>query len=135
MSSPRTLCWAKPEGLARLLLAGDGALRALAGASVRLRALTVDGQATAVTDALVAADLDLAADVGGDLAAEVTLYLVVALDVVTERDELVVGEVLDADVDIDTGGLKRLQRLGAANAVDVGECDFNTLVARNVYAC
>ena len=51
-----------------------------------------------MADALVGADLDLAADVGGDLAAEVTLDLVVALDVVAERDELVIAEVLDADV-------------------------------------
>ena len=56
-----------------------------------------------MADALVAADLDLAADVGGDLAAEVTLDLVVALDVVAERDELLVAEVLDADVRADAG--------------------------------
>ena len=80
--------------LAGLLLAGDGALRALAGARVGLGALTAHGQAPAVPDALVAADLDLAADVGGDLAAQVTLDLVVGLDVVAELDQLLVGEVL-----------------------------------------
>ena len=80
--------------LTGLLLAGDGLLRALAGTRVGLGALTAHGQAAAVPDALVAADLDLAADVGGDLAAQVTLDLEVGLDVVAEPDELVVGEVL-----------------------------------------
>ena len=45
--------------------------------------------------ALVVADLNLAADVGGNGATEVTLDLVVALDVVTQRDELFVGELVD----------------------------------------
>src|SRR5690606_34108700 len=58
------------RGSASLLLAGDRALRTLAGARVGLGALTVDGQAAAVAQPLVAADLDLAADVGGHLAAE-----------------------------------------------------------------
>src|SRR5690625_5641555 len=61
---------------AGLLLAGDGALGALAGAGVGLGALAVHRQVAAVTQTLVAADLDLAADVGGDLAAQVTLELV-----------------------------------------------------------
>jgi len=41
-----------------------------------------------VPEALVAADLDLAADVRGDLATEVALELEVALEVVAEGDEL-----------------------------------------------
>ena len=44
-------------------------------------------------DALVAADLDLAADVGGDLAAQVTLDLEVGVDVVAQPDEIVVGQI------------------------------------------
>src|SRR5207253_2191465 len=41
----------------RLLAAADGLLRTLARARVRLRALAVDGQTAAVTDAAVRADL------------------------------------------------------------------------------
>jgi hypothetical protein len=51
-----------------------------------------------VAQALVGADLDLAADVRGDLAAQVTLDLDVGFEPVTQRDELVVDEVLDAGV-------------------------------------
>lgn len=87
-----------------------------------------------MTETLVGADLDLAADVGGDLATEVTLHLVGAFDVVAEGDELVVGEVLDADRLVDLGGLEDLDRAGTADAVDVREGDHHALVARDVDA-
>src|SRR6478735_7807575 len=95
---------------AGLLLACHGALRALAGTSVGLGALTADRETTAVAEALVRADLDLAADVRGDLTAEVTLDLEDAFDVVTKGDELLVAEVLHADVPVDAGLRERLQR-------------------------
>ncbi|MBG9885252.1 hypothetical protein ABE10_01355 [Bacillus toyonensis] len=87
-----------------------------------------------MTEALVGADLDLAADVGRHLTAKVTLHLVVGLDVVAERDELVVAEVLHTDRLIDLGGLEDLHGAGTANAVDVGEGDHHALVARDVDA-
>src|SRR5690606_25510537 len=130
-----------------LLLAGDGALRALAGARVGLGALAVHREptavtqalvaaalplapaiapdragarvglgalavhreATAVTQALVAADLDLATDIGLDLAAEVTFDLERrALDVVTQLRDLLVGEILRAQVRADARGRQDL---------------------------
>src|SRR5690606_7095603 len=84
--------------LAGLLLAGHGALGALAGARVGLGALAAHREAAAVTQALVAADLDLAADVGRDLTAQVTLEAVVALEVVTQLHQLLVRQVLHPGV-------------------------------------
>src|SRR5690606_12338457 len=121
--------------LARLLLAGDGAARALAGAGVGLRALAVDGQATAVAQALVAADLDLAADVGLDLTAEVTLDLEVVVHVLAELDEVLLGKIADARVRVDPGDGERLLGTGAPDAEDVGESDLDALVAREIDAC
>src|SRR5215469_4815545 len=66
--------------LAGLLLASHCLLLALAGACVGLRPLTVHRKAATMTDALVAADLNLAADVGLHLPAQVALDLVVGLD-------------------------------------------------------
>src|SRR3954471_12785448 len=114
----------------RLLLAGNGALGTLAGASVGLGALSADRQALAVTATLVAADLDLATDVGLDLAAEVTLDLVLGLDRVAERDELGVAQLVDPQVGADAGVGEELLGGGTADAVDVGECDLDALVAR-----
>src|SRR5262249_40478296 len=79
--------------LAGALLARHGLLRSLAGAGVGPGALPVDGQASPVTQALVAPDLDLALDVRGDLAAKVTLDLDVAVDVAAQLRHLVVGQV------------------------------------------
>src|SRR5690606_17310953 len=106
----------------------------LAGAGIRVSALTADGEAAAVPDALVATDLDLAANVALDLAAEVTFDLVVGLDPVAELDQLRVAEILDAEVRADAGALERLERACPADAEDVREGDFQALVAREVDA-
>ena len=81
---------------------------------------------------LVAADLDLAADVGLDLATEVTLDLEVGFDRVAELDQLFVTQLVDAEVGADPGGGQELLGAGTADAVDVGECDLDALVAREV---
>src|SRR6478752_10437798 len=122
------------SGSLGLLLAGHGALRALAGARVGLGALTAHGQTTTVTKTLVGADLDLAADVGLHLTAKVTLEAVVALEEVTKRNELGLTEVLDAGVGVDAGGNQRLLGTGATDTEDVGQCDLDALLARKVDA-
>ena len=68
------------------LRAGDGALRALAGARVGLGSLAAHRKTATMPQTLVAADFDLASDVGLHLAAQVTfdLDLGVALDVVAQ---------------------------------------------------
>src|SRR6201991_327569 len=104
-----------------LLLAGDGALRALAGALIGLGPLAAHRQATAVPQALVAADLDLATDVGLHLTAQGALHLEVAFDVVTQLGDLIVGQVLGAQVPVDAGGLQDFLGAGTADAVDVGK--------------
>src|SRR6476619_1046902 len=99
----------------RLLLAGNRALRALAGASVGLGALTADREAHAVATTLVAADLDLAADVSLDLATEVTLDLEVGFDLVAELDQLFVSQLVDAEVPADAGLGEQLLGAGTAD--------------------
>src|SRR3954453_4724670 len=94
----------------------------------------MDRQATTVADALVAADLDLAPDVRGDLAPKVTFDAVVGLDVLAELDEVVLGEILDANVAPDGGGLQRGERARSADAEDVGERDLQPLLAGEVDA-
>src|SRR5207344_703874 len=126
-SSPRT-----PEALLGLLLASDGFARALTGAGVGAGALTAYGQATAVTTSLVATDLNFAPDVGGNLATKVTFDLIVGLDPVAKRNEVLVGQLVDAEVATDLGGLEGLQGAGLAYAVDVGEGDLEALVAREI---
>ena len=85
-----------------------------------------------MAQALVAPDLHLATDVGGDLAAEVTLDPVVRLDVVAELDQLVVAQVAHARVTGDPGRGEGLERTGATHAEDVRQGDLEALLARKV---
>src|SRR5690606_29213409 len=126
------LCAPSYRLLACLLLPGDGALGSLAGARVRAGPLSPHRQAPAVPDALVAADLNLAPDVRGDLPAQVTLQPVVGLQVVTEPDELLVGQVAHPLVRVDPGGRERLAGAGPADPEDVRERDLRPLVAGEV---
>ena len=89
--------------------------------------------ALTVAATLVAADLDLATDVSLDLATEVTLDLEVGFDLVTELDQLFVTQLVDAQVRVDPGCGQELLGAGTADAVDVGECDLDALVAREVH--
>src|SRR5687768_8559829 len=100
--------------LARLLLAGHGLRWALAGTRVGARPLAAHRQATAVPDALVAADLHLAADVGRHLAAEITLDLVVGLDEIAQLHDLVVAQIPRALARADPGRFEALEGAGAA---------------------
>src|SRR5690606_17306330 len=117
------------------LLSCDGALRTLTGAGVGLGALSTHGQTTTVSQALVAADLDLAADVRLNLATEVTLDLVTLLDVLAELGEVLVRQILAAQVRVDTRGLEDLLGAGTADAVDVRECDLHPLFAGKIDTC
>src|SRR6476620_11694359 len=70
------------RSLLTCLLASDGLL-----------ALPVYRQPAAVPDSLIGADLDLASDVGGDLPPQITLDLVVGVDVVAQPDQILVGQI------------------------------------------
>src|ERR1700678_3473229 len=117
-----------------LLLAGHRLLLTLAGTRVGLGPLPVHREPAAMADSLVAADLDLPPDVGLDLAAQVTFDLVGGVDPVTELHQVFVGKAVDPGVSADAGRLERLQRPGAADAVDIGERDLEPLIAGEVYS-
>src|SRR6266699_3336347 len=117
-----------------LLLAGHRLLLALAGTRVGLCPLPVHREPAAVANPLVAADLDLAPDIGLNLAAQVTFDLVGRVDPVAELHQLLVAEVADPGVPADAGRRQRLQRPRAADAEDVGERDLDPLVAGQVHS-
>src|SRR4029079_6713244 len=118
--------------LAGFLPAGDRLLRALARPRVRARALPVHREAAAVPDPLVRADLDLALDVGGDLAPQVTLDLHVRVDERPQLGDLVVGEVTNPRVGRQPGLATHDLRGGATDPEDVRQGDLESLLARDV---
>src|ERR1700722_2278071 len=117
-----------------LLLAGHRLLLTLAGTRVGLGPLPVHREPAAMADSLVAAGLGLPPDVGLDLAAQVTFDLVGGIDPVTELHQVFVAKAVDPGVPADAGRLERLQRPGAADAVDIGERDLEPLIAGEVYS-
>jgi hypothetical protein len=98
-------------------------------------ALSVDRKPTTVANALVTTDLHLATDVLLDIPPEVTFDLQFGADVVTEADDLFIGEIANSGVPIDIGGLADLLRSRAPDTEDVCERDLETLLSRNVDAC
>ena len=94
--------------------------------------LTAHRKTATVTNALVAADLNLAADVGCHLTTEVTFDLEVAFKEVAELDELLVTKVTDASVGVDARRGQCLLRAGTTHAENVGKCDLDALFAWEV---
>src|SRR5215218_3777020 len=82
--------------------------------------------------ALVRPDFHLAANVRRNFPAKVTFDLVICLDPVAQCDQLLIGQLVDADVATDLSSLQRLQGAGLADAVDVGKGDLEPLLSRQV---
>ena len=118
--------------LGGLLLSGDRALRTLAGAGVGLGALTAHGKSLTVTLALVAVDLDLATDVRVDFTTQIALDLVIAFEVITQRNQLLIRQILDANIRVDTGRGKRFLGTSATYTENIGEGDLDALLIGDV---
>ena len=63
---------------------------------------------------------------------QVALHLDVRLNVVAQLGKVILREVLHADAGIDAGFSEDLLGGRQTDAVDVGQADFNALVARKV---
>src|SRR5918997_861026 len=115
--------------LARGLLLGDrGAARPLAGARVGVRALAPHGEAAAVAQAAVAADIHQPLDVHLDALAQVALDLALPLDDRADAAEHVLVEIAHARVHGDAGRLQDRRRARAPDAIDVRQSDLDALV-------
>ena len=87
-----------------------------------------------MADAPVAADLGQALDVHRHIAAQVALHGVLVADDLTQLGLLGVGEVLHPGIGVDARLLEDLARAGAANAVNIGESDLDSLLLRQINA-
>src|SRR2546421_6929832 len=119
---PRCCATTYPSLLGDLLLPGHlHPARPLPGPAVGLGPLAVDGQAAAVAQPAVGADLLEALDVLGALAAEVALHGQLGIDHLTELADLVLGEGLHVGVRGDAGLLQGQARLRLTDPGDVGQ--------------
>src|SRR5437867_11381908 len=123
----------EPLGLRhRLFPAGHGLAHATARPRVRARALASGRQALAVTETAIAADLLEPFDVQRDLAAEVALHRIAAIDDLADLGDLGLGEIADARGEIDPRLLEDLARRRRPDAVDVAQGDVHSLLAWDV---
>src|SRR5438874_1501747 len=120
--------------LGRLLPYADGLARTPPRARVGPGALAADGKAAPVAQPTVGPDLHQALDVERDLAAQLAFDLGFLVEDVAEATDLLVVEVLDAQVRIDVRDRQDTPRGVGTNPEDVGESDLNALLPGNVNA-
>ena len=83
-------------------------------------------------DSLVRANLDLALDVLRDFTPQITFDCQVGIDVLTNLDDLTVGQVAHLSTSIDLEIIEDMVRSRVTNTEDVGKTDLNTFVSRKV---
>src|SRR5579883_56452 len=117
-----------------LLLAGDRLGRALARARIGVGALAAHRQATAMTQAAIAAEVHQPLDVDAGLAAKVALHNIVAVDDFADLQHFRIAQLADTAI---LGNLDLLDDVGRnlrTDAMDVLERDQDALVGRDVDA-
>src|ERR1700753_2522681 len=120
--------------LGHFLLAGDGLGRPLAGAGVGMGALATDGQALAVAQAPIAAQIHQALDVHGDVAAQIAFHQIVAVDDFANLDDLGLGQIADAAGRIDAQLADDLVGGVRPDSMDIAKADFDSLLGRDIDA-
>src|SRR3546814_5666752 len=87
-----------------------------------------------MTQAAIAAKVHQTLDVHRDFATQVTLDLVITVDRFADLQNLGVGQFVDPALARQANGLTDFLLLHPADAVDVGQCDLDPLVGRDVHA-
>ena len=105
---------------------------ASAGGQLTPEMLAAYREATTMPQALIRTDLNLAFDVLGNVAPQVTLNCEVAVDVLTDVDNLRVCEVSDTSIRIDLEFQQQLLRRGAANSKDICQTNLDPLFTGKV---
>jgi hypothetical protein len=117
---------------ALLLAAANGSLRTTARARVGARALTAQRQTTAVTEPTIRTDVHQTLDIHRDLTAKVTLDAHLFVDQITQPIGLVVRQIANTGVRADLRSLEHLLAGVKSDAIDVGQCYLDALLAWQV---
>ena len=86
-----------------------------------------------MTDTTVSLDVLESLDVAGNDTLEVTLYVVVAVDLVAQFLEFSLSKVLDSGRRVDASALADVCSELRTDTVDVSQADLNLFVGRNGY--
>src|SRR3972149_7724206 len=104
--------------------------RALAGPGVGMGPLAADRKPAGMPKPPIAADIHQPLDVHRDLLAQISLDAAPGIDDLAALADLLLGQVLDPDVGVDSGLSQ--DRVGAVtpDPVDVGEADLDSFLSR-----
>ena len=97
--------------------------------------LTSGRETAAVAESSVGTDLDEAANVALNLAAEVTFDLVIAVQNLSKMADFLLGQIANLLARVDAGFLKKLNDVVLADAVQDGQGVNDRLVPRKVDTC
>ncbi|SBV95591.1 hypothetical protein KM92DES2_10682 [uncultured Desulfovibrio sp.] len=118
-----------------LLLAYGAAAGSLTGAGIGMGALTMHGQTATVTQTTETTNVHKALNVAGDFATQVAFHLVVLFEFLTDLVNFVSGEVVNATLPVNAGGIQNFHGRGTANAINVGERNVHPFAARQINTC
>ena len=96
--------------------------------------LTVNRQALAMPQALVAAEIHQALDVHRDVAAKITFYLIITINGFTNPEHLVIGQLTDAALTGDPDLIANFGGLCAADTENVSQPDLDAFLRRYIHA-
>ena len=96
--------------------------------------LTPNGQASSVAQSSVAPDVHEHLDVLIHFASQIALDLVLSLDYLAKLDNFGLAEMVGLGASVDTSAATDLEGLRAPDPVDVGERNFDSLLAGQINA-
>jgi hypothetical protein len=82
-----------------------------------------------MSNAAVTSDLHQSFDIHLDFAPQITLNLVILVDVFSKAGDILIRQFMDAGVRIHTGILEDILCSGQPNAVDIGQGNLDSLIA------
>ena len=88
-----------------------------------------------MTDTAVAADFNESLDIESGLTAKVTLDLAVMIYILTKLRDVILGQVLDSYIGINSCCGDNIACGFATDAVDIGQSDLDSFLSRQVNTC
>jgi len=110
------------------------AARTTARARIGARALTPHRHVPAVPDTTIATNIHQSFDVERNLSAQITLDAKFAIDDFTQPGYFIISEIPHAGIRADAGPGQQVLAGGETNSVDVGQSNFDALLAREIDA-
>jgi hypothetical protein len=98
-----------------------------------MRTLSTAWQAATMPQTPVTTDVHEALDVGHDFAAQVTFDLVIGFKFFTQGVDIVTSEFITIFGPINTCSIKDSESCSSADAINVGQCDIEPFVSRQIY--